>query len=357
MALDQYLARLWWNSANWVHPTGEAARAETGTFAARMGFGGEEWLFNLQWMLDGWKYGFLEPVRGSRARLEGQEIDVRLFTIAPEKGWLYVGHLRRCEVLTTQRATAAHRRFEDEGWLREMMEQVEFVGGDPRAVASGSVFFNVRFRPAEAELYDPMVPVGPDDRLRAFKRYKLTSLTGERSTVVRQWNTRVAAERRRPTGKRPRKGTEATVAELVHNQLQNELFDWLVQACGRRAVSMEEGFVDLKVRTAGRLILIEVKSDARPRYAVREAVGQLLEYAYRCATNGEGPAELVVAGPGELDNEDRTYLGYLEKHRNLPLRYLCIRRGLEPDLMWLRRGHRHKLLPAPEPAGSRLDRR
>ena len=43
-------------------PTGDAARIETGdSYVARNLFGHEEWIFNFEWIIDGFRYGFLQP--------------------------------------------------------------------------------------------------------------------------------------------------------------------------------------------------------------------------------------------------------------------------------------------------------
>jgi hypothetical protein len=85
-----------------------------------MGFGHEEWLFNFNWLLDGWKYSFLQPVNKSRARLEGQTIDVRLFTVGRARSWFYVGEIAQCQVLTTDQAVHARAEFRNRGWLQQM---------------------------------------------------------------------------------------------------------------------------------------------------------------------------------------------------------------------------------------------
>src|SRR5947207_208950 len=115
--MDAYLARICWNSRGWTEPTGEASKSESGTYAARTGIGHEEWLFDPGAILEGWQYGFLQPVSKSRDRLAGETIDVRLFTISPESRWFYVGRLRSCEVLTQEGAEVARRAFKESGRL------------------------------------------------------------------------------------------------------------------------------------------------------------------------------------------------------------------------------------------------
>jgi hypothetical protein len=72
-----------------------------------------------------------------------------------------------------------------------------------------------------------------------------------------------------------------------------------------------------------------VRSDARPRYAIREALGQLREYAFACEKNGEPVTQMIVAGPGEVGPRDQEYLEHLRVRRGLPVRYVCVRRGMD----------------------------
>jgi hypothetical protein len=330
--LEPYAARICWNSKNWVCPTGEAAKIESPTnYAPMFGFGHEEWLFNYQWVIGGWKYGFLQPVNKSLRKVLGETIDVRLYTISPHARWFYVGHIRQCEVLTEEVASKARAEFRRRGWLRDMNAQIRKVGGEKKGLdyTHALLVFNVRFRPKEATLYDPMIPVGAKDSIRRVRRYSLVHLRGRLAAVEKQWATRVGTIELRSTGKRRRAAIAPGEVNLVHGQLQNDLCDLLVKRYGKGAVVMEEGFADLKVRRRGKVTLIEVKSDSRPRHAIREALGQLLEYAYVSQREGEPIADLVVVGPGEMDGLAEAYLRHLRDERGLPIRYVCFRRGMD----------------------------
>lgn len=325
-AHQNYFGKLCWNTRNWIRPSGDAAQVENpDTYASRMGFGHEEWLFNFNWLVDGWKYSFLQPVNKSLARLEGKTIDVRLFTVGGAKGWFYVGEISQCEVLTLEQAEYARDQFKARGWLRDMEKHVRAVGGDAGGLRESNprTVFNIRFRRKNAELYDPPVPMDDADAIRKIKRYSLVPAESA-PKVDEQWSSRVAATKARPTGKIPRKAIAAGQADLVHNAMQNELVARLRAKYGNDAVVVEEGFVDIRLRDKPRLVFVEIKPDARPRHALREALGQLLEYEFVSAADGEPPTELVVAGPGELSQQDLDYLHHLQKRWSLPIRYVCI---------------------------------
>ena len=73
-------------------------------------------------------------------------------------------------------------------------------------------------------------------------------------------------------------------------------------------IAFEEDFIDVKLRTDDKLILYEVKSDLRPLSAIRQALGQLLEYAYHPRRTHDLEPSLVIVGRRPLVGEDRTSL-------------------------------------------------
>ena len=108
------VTRISYNSAGWTHPTGEARRQEDdGTYNARMGFGHEDWLFRNEWLIEGWRYAFLQGVNKSHGKLvrEGVPFDVTLFTVLPDKSRQYVAHMSDVECLSDDQATWRCRPF------------------------------------------------------------------------------------------------------------------------------------------------------------------------------------------------------------------------------------------------------
>lgn len=329
-ALPRYLARMCWNSGGWIRPTGEAKELENAdTYTARMGFGHEEWLFNRDWLIDGWKYGFLQPVNQSFAKVQGQTLEIFLFTIGPNSDWRYVGHIHRCEILTEEQARKALTEHRRRGWFKKMRDDVRQVHGDLSGIKSANapLLFNLRFKLDEVEQYEDTPAIASNDRLRTMPRYCLIALRGEREEIGRTWRTRVAAARPRPTGTRFRAGQASGSMDLIQNALQNELAGILRDRYGHTAVLLEEDYVDIKLQRPKSITLIEVKSDSQPRRAIRDALGQLLDYAFVCSQRGENVSELVVVAPAEAGPQDSAYLRHLQQVRRLPIRYICFRQG------------------------------
>jgi hypothetical protein len=344
--MDRYAARICWNTEGWVVPSGDAPKLERGsgtdkTWVTRTGYGHEEWLFNFQWVLDGWKYGYMRPVQKSWSGMEGQKIDVRLYTIGAKQSWFYVGRIAPCHVLTDDEALEATTEFRRRGWLRQMKDQARAVGGD--ALKLNEPIFCIKFKPADAEILDPMEPVGRKDAIRRVRRYSLVTLEGKLRQAVAQWPTRSGTRAKGRVGVVRRSAVKATSMDLAHKQLQHDLYLLLARRYGKSAVIKEDDFADIKVKQDGEITVIEVKTDPRPMRAVREALGQLLEYAFVCASKGQKVGRLLVAAPGELDDRDRLYVEHLRSERGLPLDYLCFRQGMKDVTLGNWRGRR--LLP------------
>ena len=323
-----YVCRICWNSSGWLHPTGEAVELESDkNYVPTHWFGHEEWLFNLSWQLDGWKYAYVQPAMKSREKLEGQRITLLLYAIDPAKERVYIGRVENCEVLSESQADAALAAFKGRGWLDQMIEEVEEVEGTTEMLSSpgsSTEVFNIRFRPRDLQLNSPPYPTAKStDYVRVkTSRYQLEEVSGD---VVGQWTRPVrktGTTKKRPTKPGTRSGTRQTTFDLNHNRLQNHLFDLLRKRYCKDSVLMEVQGVDILVDHPDLLAFIELKSSADARLAVREALGQVLEYAYlRPGADGRDPV-LVVAAPGPMTSVVSAYLDLLKVKFGLDVTYL-----------------------------------
>jgi hypothetical protein len=320
---EQYFARVCWNESNWTRPTGHAPELETDTYVTYTGFGHEEWLFNYEWMLGGYKYGFLQPVNKSWSTFQGRTMHVLLYAIGPNGDWRRVGEIGRCEILTEDAARDARRRFERRGWLADLLEHVRAVDGKVSAIKPArSILFNVRFRREDARLYDEHEQaIDADDPLRKLRRYTLVPVANK-PKLRAAWNDRAGSTEPKKITRTKRRAVAAGTVDLAEARLQDALFALLVAKHGKGAVLKEEHYCDLRIQRGRGVTLIEVKNDARPRYAIRAALGQLLHYAFLFAQKGKTVRELVAVAPGKLRDADRAFLAHLRKAVRIPLRYV-----------------------------------
>jgi hypothetical protein len=111
---------------------------------------------------------------------------------------------------------------------------------------------------------------------------------------------------------------------LRHNKLQEALYNRLVSQYGEDNVGTElpSGIgtsVDLVVRQGAKYWFYEIKTSPSPRACLREAIGQLLEYAFW--PGAQEATRLVVVGETAIDKAGKEYLYCLRRRFSLPIEY------------------------------------
>ncbi len=138
--------------------------------------------------------------------------------------------------------------------------------------------------------------------------------------------------------------TTATITEqklnvsLWHNKLQVALYEVLSQSFGPNAVGIEQStgtgvIVDLVVRYGSEFWFYEIKTGLSARGCIREALAQLLEYAYW--PGATEASRLIIVGEPALDADAESYLALLRERFLLPLYYQQInveQASPQPDL-------------------------
>ncbi|WP_207286508.1 hypothetical protein [Pseudomonas sp. FW300-N2A2] len=116
---------------------------------------------------------------------------------------------------------------------------------------------------------------------------------------------------------------------LRHNRLQTHLYGLLCDQYGKQHVKTEHatgsgGYADALVRLAdNRCFLYEIKVTLTAASAVREALGQLLEYAYR--PGGFEPERLFIVAEPVLDEITEQFLARLNEEFRFRLEYFQIK--------------------------------
>jgi hypothetical protein len=319
--MDTYFARLTWNRDNWRRPSGFIARGEHGTYVAKQGYGHEEWLNRAEWVQDGWRYGYIEGASRS-PRLIGSKVRLILFSINPSKEHVFVGEIPSAELLTDDDAKAAHKAFRRHGWIAQMIAELEQQIGPAktfrRQIAGAAGVANIRFRAGGLRMFDAPVPIPAGHVLRRYSRYMLMAAP-QRAEVRYREATRRAMLALKSTSVRTRDATLETRVDPVEARMQNEIRQLLERRLGRAAVQAEKDFVDLQVKQGGTVTIIEFKSATDSRKAIRQALGQLLDYAY---FNDSGwQPRLLVVGRGVLSAKAERFIKTLRGRFRVPITY------------------------------------
>ncbi|MDR3606817.1 MAG: hypothetical protein P4M08_05470, partial [Oligoflexia bacterium] len=258
----------------------------------------------------------------------GTTFSVELYTLAPDGQRFIVGKIDRVTALTDEEAEAAKKYFQKSGWLKLMAQQVEAVAGNSQILDVGTEglgMFNVRFKTEDVTIYDPFRPVAENDRVRRLTRYRLVSMDDEPADDEEPLSEQREISRRgtqslKSTAPIIRRSSEAKAFDPVHNHLQNKIFELLRQRFGVDKVLMEDNFVDIKVIKPGKVVYLEIKTDPTPRKAIRQALGQLMDYAFFASPTRE-LVQLIVVAPGELRPTDENYVQRLTQEFKIPISY------------------------------------
>jgi hypothetical protein len=319
-----YIARIGWSDNDWTGPSKKDLVHENKTFRNQHGFGHEDWLFDPKKRIDGLQYGFLPAVYNSRNKVVGKGLDLLLYTISPRRERFYVGRLTCCQVLTVDEGAAALAHYATYGWLDDMRRQVLDVGADPNAL-TGSVWHevvNVRFRLEDWHRDWRQAALGDYVMGHGHNRYLLN---GAHPNALATWS---------PGGRQTpfthaeldtaRTGPQGGTMAFVHRCIQNKLLLQLQTRFGVDCVWLERDWIDAVVDSGSELAYYEVKAVPNARLAIREAVGQLLEYAhFKPREDGRVP-RLVVVGPGDADASIATYLTALRTRTGIELEYMQV---------------------------------
>jgi hypothetical protein len=132
----------------------------------------------------------------------------------------------------------------------------------------------------------------------------------------------------RPATGEARSSAQVRSIDYRHNVIQGRLFAMLCERYGDDMIGTEQptgtgGRADALVRLPdGRYELYEIKPAAYAVDAVRQAMGQLLEYAYR--RGGLEPTTLHVVSDAPMDEVTAAFLARLKSEFGLPIEYLQV---------------------------------
>jgi hypothetical protein len=326
--MSLHLTRLCWNQDGWSRPSGVAQLAEGDakgskpTFVSEHGFGHEEWLFQPEHIIGGWRYGFLQPSLNAKKSLYGMELDAILYTIDPNGHRHYLGRIDGLVVLNEADAKKVLSEFKKLRWLDSMQADLADLGLSPmllRPTVPAREIVNVKYKPSQVHMLPEALVAERNDitNKRGKNRYRFYPLEELPKILVK---THVDADR----------STEAysySTAPIVHadrrhNRLQLKLAAMLRTKYGPDTVQIEEGGVDITFMYLDEIVFVEVKSEPDARLAIREAIGQLLEYALLAAPVSAKIPKLVVVAPGQEDDQVKRYVTRLFTQFQLPIRYV-----------------------------------
>ena len=116
---------------------------------------------------------------------------------------------------------------------------------------------------------------------------------------------------------------KAVNLDIRHTLIQEELVRRLTQKYGSGKVGWEcrcgRKRIDVVLKDGQEHVFYEIKVSGSARACVRDAIGQLMDYAYW--PDRQNASRLVVVGEEESDDKTKKYIHHLKKRLNLPIEY------------------------------------
>ena len=336
--VEKRVARLAWNDLGWVMPSGRYGKSEhEDTHEAKHGYGHEEWLFDISKIIDGFHYGFLEPIRKKQEAHTGKTYDVWLYSIHGEtKKRYWVGEITNLVVIDNDEANAIRKIYVANGWIDEMQEQIRSSSANPSGFSEwkGVNLFNVKFKPADILVNDPYYELPKDHVITDQSRYVFAHFTPEFELPEDAGNEDDFGFM--PPGDEdddndsPEKKThirEPKAVEIIylHKAISRVLTKTLRKEYGKNNVTREHraGYgankVDIVVSHNNSLIFYEIKTYNSIKTSIREALGQLIEYCFY--PNLKKADELIIVTQIPVDDKTQKYFKHLRETFGLNIWY------------------------------------
>lgn len=118
---------------------------------------------------------------------------------------------------------------------------------------------------------------------------------------------------------------DSSEATLLHNEIQNSLYIELVRQYGEKSVGTEvdtgaNTSIDVVVKTEKFCWFFEIKTASSVKAAIRQALPQLLEYAYWHGA-ADRADRLIIVSPLPITSDAKNYLSFLNKKFGIPIDY------------------------------------
>ena len=325
------------NAGGWKRPTAGSSQHEARTsFRFQWEYGFEDWLFRDEWLIGGWRYGFVQGVqRGYEQHVaDAHPIDLLLYTREPDRRRRLVALIWNLEVLDEKQASAAVDEFIKRGWHATMRQEALAIGGRPMTVKPPQIrheILNVRYRPENLELLPRDRYAPPDSPFYRCWRYqfylgrnhKISAEDFSPSAPKKARKVRVSSGRSPSVESYFRSGSQGREITPEHAMMQAALVKRLRKVHGPKAVSAEKYWIDVLVEKENEAWIYEIKSDLRPMTVMRQAIGQLLEYSFRYQCSQDRlVTKLFFVGRNAPNQDEEAYLLSLQGLFQISIDYI-----------------------------------
>lgn len=338
---EKRIAKICWNENNWVSPSGLYGKSKDAKSHERVKvYGHEEWLFDFEKQIDGYHYALLQPVQNGRETFLNKFFDVRLYSHnsdTKENSW--IGSIKNLEVISNDDAKEVYKHYKANGWLEEMANSIKLIDGDYQNFMQLEPHdcFNVRFKPEYAILDKPYKKVENFDSAIGTYHYQFVHDNLEAQPIIKEKSKKRnfkfshGKSEKSLVDRISTRQKQIIQLEPIHDKIQEILYSHLVSEFGEEKVGMETRTglatrIDISTEVDGFITLYEVKTYPSVTMSIREAIGQLFEYAFY-PNPIDNLKEMIIVSHIPIEEVDKEYLELLRSKTSLNIFYQCV----DPD--------------------------
>lgn len=331
---ENKISRICWNTNGWVKPSGRNGKTDADSFEFINGFGHEEWLFDMDKIINGYHYAFLQPVSFSRNNLLDKKINLLLYTINnDDKAKYWVGYLNNVGVVSTEDSQIIWDKYLKNGWLDDMKKDLRNLNISEDIIndkLKPDFIFNIKFHPKEIlNIYEYPIRIKDEKNILTY-RYRLfdnKDNISELKTDLKLFDFNSGSFSSKGLAKKCIIEREAKSYEmkLKHNLLSESFLNFLQNKYGEKNAVREcpvngNYQIDIVQKKGNDYIFYEIKTYNHLKTNLRYALGQLFEYAYY--SEEKRASKLYLVSDIDPDEEFRKYIIHLNTIFNIPLGYI-----------------------------------
>lgn len=325
---EKKLARICWNSNNWQKPSGKYGKSKNPeAYEMIVGYGHEEWLLDLEKIIDGFHYAYLQAIGAHREKYIGKKFDISLYSIDNNtkiRWWL--GEIKNVDIIPEEESTKVLKIYKKKGWYAEMIEQLRNVDADYKDFQKihPEYFATTKFRVKDINLLDTPLQFSANDSAVTSDYYNLKNFVSTRKLSLPDKFLFKSGHSQKSENAIANYEAQKRTIDLFHNRIQEKVYNQLCSVHNKQNVGSEvpvngNSKIDIVVKNNRSYTFYEIKTSNSLLKCLREGIPQLLEYAY--FPNVTNANKLIIISHNRITSEAEKYLKHLRNKFNLPIYY------------------------------------
>lgn len=339
-ANEKKITEISYNEEGWQRPSGIYGKNR---IHHEYGYSNDEWIFDIDKVINGAHYAYLEPISKAYTLHENTPLDVFLFAVNYNtKVRYWIGEISNVEVISEEESKYIFNYYKDKNWLKSMDNEIKATGANIEHLVKKEPLdcFNVKFNKSSVTIYDNPKEIESSNPIYKVKNYSLLdydvkyNLIDSFNDVFDPFKNLSSLPPDENIGAQTIKYSKPPrVVEMkfLHKDISSGLHRYFANIYGKENVvtDVPAGYggneVDMIVRrndkeVAG-LVYYEIKTYLSARLSIREALGQIIEYAMWPDTDRSVKLVIVTQPCPSEEEYIKKYLPHLRKKFNIELYY------------------------------------